>query len=62
MVNSFDKINGVSNVSSLTNIDLFTDGGEYLLSPVYENITKSSDSLKSTMSPSFTACTTSESR
>ena len=47
MVNSFEKINGVSNVSSLTNIDLFTDGGEYLLSPVYENIPKSSDSLKS---------------
>ena len=47
MVNSFEKINGVSNVSSLTNIDLFTDGGEYLLSPVYENIPKSSDSLES---------------
>ena len=47
MVNSFEKINGVSNVSSLTNIDLFTDGGEYLLSHVYENIPKSSDSLKS---------------
>ena len=41
MVNSFEKINGVSNVSSLTNIDLFTDGGEYLLSSVYENIPKS---------------------
>ena len=47
MVDAFEKINGVSSVSSLTNIDLFTDGGEYLLSPVYENIPKSPDSLKS---------------
>ena len=47
MVDAFKKINGVSSVSSLTNIDLFTDGGEYLLSPVYENIPKSPDSLKS---------------
>ncbi len=46
MVDAFEKINGVSSVSSLTNIDLFTDGGEYLLSPVYENIPKSPDSLK----------------
>ena len=47
MVDAFEKINGVSSVSSLTNIDLFTDGGDYLLSPIYENIPKSPDSLKS---------------
>ena len=46
MVYAFENIEGVSNVTSLTNIELFTEGGEYLLSPVYEDIPKSIDSLK----------------
>ena len=45
MVYAFENIEGVSKVTSLTNIELFTEGGEYLLSPVYENIPKSIDSL-----------------
>ena len=45
MVYTFENIEGVSKVTSLTNIELFTEGGEYLLSPVYENIPKSIDSL-----------------
>ena len=46
MVEAFESINGISNVSSLTNIELFTDDGDYLLSQVYETIPKFSDSLK----------------
>ena len=46
MVYAFENIEGVSKVTSLTNIELFTEGGEYLLSSVYENIPKSIDSLK----------------
>ena len=45
MVDSFESINGVSSVSSLTNIELFTESGEYLLSPVYNEIPRSPDSL-----------------
>ena len=45
MVYAFENIEGVSKVTSLTNIELFTEGGEYLLSPVYENIPKLIDSL-----------------
>ncbi len=45
IVYAFENIEGVSNVTSLTNIELFTEGGEYLLSPVYEDIPKSTDSL-----------------
>ena len=45
MVYAFENIEGVSKVTSLTNIELFTESGEYLLSPVYENIPKSIDSL-----------------
>ena len=47
MIEVFESINGVNNVTSLTNIELFTDGGDYLLSPVYESIPKSLDSLES---------------
>ena len=46
MIFAFQNIQGVSKVTSLTNIELFTDGGEYLLSPVFDYIPKSSDSLK----------------
>ena len=45
MVDSFESINGVSSVSSLTNFELFTESGEYLLSPVYNEIPRSPDSL-----------------
>ena len=47
MIEVFESINGVNNVTSLTNIELFTDEGDYLLSPVYESIPKSLDSLES---------------
>ena len=46
MVHAFENIEGINKVTSLTNIDLFTDGGEYLLSPVYEYIPQSIDSLE----------------
>ena len=46
MVYAFENIQGVSKVTSLTNIELFTDGGEYLLSPVFDYIPQSLDSLK----------------
>ena len=46
MVEAFESINGISNVSSLTNIELFTDGGDFLLSQVYETIPRFPDSLK----------------
>ena len=45
MVDAFESIKGVSSVSSLTNVELFTDSGDYLLSQVYESIPKSLDSL-----------------
>ena len=47
LVDAFDSVKGVSSVSSLTNIELFTDSGDYLLSPVYESIPTSVDSLNS---------------
>ena len=46
MVYAFENIQGVSKVTSLTNIELFTDGGEYLLSPVFDYIPQSLDSSK----------------
>ena len=46
MVYAFENIQGVSKVTSLTNIELFTDGGEYLLSSVFDYIPQSLDSLK----------------
>ena len=47
LVDAFDSVEGVSSVSSLTNIELFTDSGDYLLSPVYDSIPTSVDSLNS---------------
>ena len=47
MVEVFESINGVNNVTSLTNVELFNDGGDYLLSPVYESIPRALDSLES---------------
>ena len=45
MVDSFESIEGVSSVTSLTNIELFTETEEYLLSPVYNEIPRFPDSL-----------------
>ncbi len=40
------EIEGVESVKSLTNIELFTEGGDYLLQPVYDEIPISEDSLR----------------
>ncbi|MBN4080992.1 MMPL family transporter [Caldithrix abyssi] len=45
VVEAFEGIDGVESVTSLTNIELFTEGGEYLLQPVYDKIPVSADSL-----------------
>ncbi len=45
MVDALAEIEGVESVKSLTNIELFTEGGDYLLQPVYDEIPLSTDSL-----------------
>ncbi len=45
VVEALEEIDGVESVTSLTNIELFTEGGEYLLQPVYDEIPVSPDSL-----------------
>ncbi|MBT3479277.1 MAG: RND family transporter [Candidatus Marinimicrobia bacterium] len=42
-----EEIEGVESATSLTNIELFTEGGDYLLQPVYDEIPISTDSLLS---------------
>ena len=46
MVENLAEIEGVESVKSLTNIELFTEGGDYLLQPVYDEIPISEDSLR----------------
>jgi len=38
LLESLETIDGVESVTSLTNLELFTEGGDYLLQPVYEEI------------------------
>lgn len=45
MVEALDEVEGIKSVTSLTNIELFTEGGDYLLQQVYEEIPISNDSL-----------------
>jgi len=45
LIESLETIDGVESVTSLTNLELFTEGGDYLLQPVYERIPYDTDSL-----------------
>ena len=45
LIESLETIDGVESVTSLTNLELFTEGGDYLLQPVYEEIPYDTDSL-----------------
>ncbi len=45
MVDAFSEIDGVTSVKSISNLELFTAGGEYLLKPVFDDIPCSPDSL-----------------
>ena len=45
LIESLETIDGVESVTSLTNLELFTEGGDYLLQPVYERIPYNTDSL-----------------
>ena len=45
LIESIETIDGVESVTSLTNLELFTEGGDYLLQPVYEEIPYDADSL-----------------
>lgn len=45
LIESLETIDGVESVTSLTNLELFTEGGDYLLQPVYERIPYDIDSL-----------------
>lgn len=45
MVSELSVIEGISSVKSLTNLELFTAGGDYLLRPVFGGIPQSEDSL-----------------
>jgi len=45
LIESLETIDGVESVTSLTNLELFTEGGDYLLQPVYERIPYDADSL-----------------
>ena len=45
LIESLETIDGVESVTSLTNLELFTEGGDYLLQPVYEIIPHDTDSL-----------------
>ena len=45
LIESLETIDGVESVTSLTNLELFTEGGDYLLQPVYEIIPYDTDSL-----------------
>ena len=45
LIESLETIDGVESVTGLTNLELFTEGGDYLLQPVYERIPYDTDSL-----------------
>jgi predicted RND superfamily exporter protein len=45
LVDDLETIEGIESVTSLTNVELFTEGGDFLLQPVYDEIPMSSDSL-----------------
>ena len=45
LIELLETIDGVESVTSLTNLELFTEGGDYLLQPVYERIPYDTDSL-----------------